>query len=680
MAKKHSIEEQVEDYAKGLFKKYNTEIFTKTESINTEIETALKNAVSKSGGKGGNTPDIKMFVESKSLERFPVVIEVKGKEGGFIKPDGNITNRKKDGAADFMSIGKYAVNGAIHYANAIIEQTDTYKNVLAVGLNGYDDNTGDRRYEAGIYYISKDNFCVPKLIGSDISLLYKKNWEKLVQMVHDSKLTEKEKEALAKESENLIENNLKTLNQMMQDDLNISVGSRVELVTGMIMAGLGVPGKVAPLEVTDLKGELGVKSHDGSIFLNRITDFLTEKDLPEDKRNLIVNDLQRVFLNRGLYKPANGESKLRKLYAHVKNDVIPYIDPGKATYLDFTGKLFNVLTEWVDIPDGGQNDVVLTPRYVTDVMARLCKVNKNSYVWDYTVGTAGFLVSSMKQMLEDAESISSLEEREEKKANIRGAQLLGIEKRPDIYLLAVLNMILMGDGTSNILQADSLKEFDGKYAQGRHKGEEFPADVFLLNPPYSAAGKGFVFVKKALSRMTHGRAAVLIQENAGSGNGLPYTKDILENNTLAASIHMSDIFRGKAGVQTAIYVFDVGIPHDINHEVIFIDMGDDGYTRQNRKKASAATNLRDTGDAAGRYEEVVDIVLGRKKKTDYFREGKEVFRDTVTLRGDDWTFNQHKKYETIPTEEDFKQTVANYLAWKIGAILKGEISIDGGAA
>ena len=62
--------------------------------------------------------------------------------------------------------------------------------------------------------------------------------------------------------------------------------------------------------------------------------------------------------------------------------------------------------------------------------------------------------------------------------------------------------------------------------------------------------------------MSSGRAAILIQENAGSGNGLPYTKEILENNTLVASIHMSDIFCGKAGVQTAIYVFDVGVRHN----------------------------------------------------------------------------------------------------------------------
>ena len=97
-------------------------------------------------------------------------------------------------------------------------------------------------------------------------------------------------------------------------------------------------------------------------------------------------------------------------------------------------------------------------------------------------------------------------------------------------------MILMGDGSTNIIMGDSLK-YDGTYQQGDMKGKKFPANKFLLNPPYSAPGKGFNFVKKALSNMTTGKAAVLIQENAGSGQGLPFTKEILESNTLLASIH-----------------------------------------------------------------------------------------------------------------------------------------------
>ncbi|MDR1042956.1 MAG: N-6 DNA methylase [Clostridiales Family XIII bacterium] len=180
-----------------------------------------------------------------------------------------------------------------------------------------------------------------------------------------------------------------------------------------------------------------------------------------------------------------------------------------------------------------------------------------------------------------------------------------------------------------------------------------------------------MFVEKALSKMTSGRAVILIQENAGSGNGLPYTKKLLENNTLLASIHMADIFHGKAGVQTAVYVFEVGKAHDTKQLVRFIDMTNDGYSRQNRKKSGLDVNLRNTDHANERYQEVVDLVNYGKKYLHYFTES-DYIEDIITLDGKDWTFAQHKKIETIPTEADFMKVVSEYLAWEVGQVLRGE--------
>ena len=670
---KRSIEEQVEDIAKKQLSE--VKYFTKTETINPEIETALKTAPSKSGGSGANIPDIKLFLETEGMRRIPVMIEVKGKKGDFIKltSEGEIDNKKKDGTENFTNINKYAVNGAVHYANAIVKHTASYKEAIAIGINGYYDESETLINEIGVYYISLDNFCIPKKVGdySDLSFLTKKNQATFIEEIDKTGLTDEEIEAKAKEYENEIEVKLKKLNQTMQDTLNISVGSRVELVTGMLMAGLGVKDKVAPLEISELKGEKGTKTHDGRVIINKIDSFLEERSLPQEKKEMIVNDLSRVFVYSDLWKPNNGESKLKSVYTSVKNDIMPIFT--SARHLDFTGKLFNVLNAWVDIPDSDKNDVVLTPRYVTELMAKLAQVNKDSFVWDYAVGSAGFLISSMKLMIKDAEErIHSPKELSEKIAEIKYKQLLGIEKRSDIYLLAVLNMILMGDGSSNIIHKDSLTEYDGKYEQGEMNGKNFPANVFLLSPPYSAPGKGFIFVKKALSKMSKGRAAILIQENAGSGNGLPYTKDILKNNTLLASIHMADIFKGKAGVQTAIYVFDVGTPHNEKQVVKFIDFSNDGYTRQNRKKSSQDANLKNTDNAFERYEEIVNLVLYGKTYLHYFTK-EQYIEDTISLEGNDWTFSQHIKLNTIPTEDDFRATIKEYLGWKVAAVLRGEI-------
>ncbi|MCL2884242.1 MAG: SAM-dependent methyltransferase, partial [Oscillospiraceae bacterium] len=646
--------------------------FSKTESINPEVDKAMREALSKSGGHGGNYPDIRLLLKAKSTKIYPIMIEVKGTRGKLVKfnAEEQIDNITKNGEPNYTAINAYAVNGAVHYAKAILDFTGTYREVIAIGLNGYKE-AGTLKTELGVYYVSADNFGLPKKVGdyADLSFLASKNFEAFIQTIEQLKLTPKEIEAQSRKIEERIETSLKALNQSMQDDLQISVGSRVELITEMIMAGLGVDGKVARLEIEDLKGQTGSKTNDGRVIINKISDFLTERDLPQEKKDMIVNDLSRVFVYSGLYMPINNESKLKTVYTRVKNEILPLFT--SSHHLDFTGKLFNVLNEWVDIPDSDKNDVVLTPRYVTTMMAKLAKVDRNSFVWDYAAGSAGFLISSMKLMIEDAEKNSKSPKILQKKiARIKIKQLLGIEKRSDIYLLAVLNMILMGDGSTNILHEDSLRDYTGKYEQGEQKNRKFPANVFLLNPPYSAAGKGFVFVKKALGKMSNGRAAVLIQENAGSGNGLPYTKELLENNTLLASIHMADIFRGKSGVQTAVYVFEVGRAHDVNQIVKFIDMSNDGYSRQNRKKSGLDVNLRNTDHANERYDEVVALVNGIKRATSYYTDA-EYIEDTIGLEGNDWTFSQHKKIDTIPTEADFMKVIGEYLAWEVGQVLRG---------
>lgn len=668
-----SIEEQVEDIAKKQLNAIKLKYFTKTESINSEIDDALRKAPSKNGGEGNNYPDIKLLLQTKSKKNIPVMIEVKGSKGALVKFDerGDIENLKKDGTPNYANIKKYAVNGAVHYADAILNYTESYSEVLAIGINGYADSTKKIVTELEVYYVSKNNFLLPKKLQAytDLSFLSENNSDNLSEEINNLSLSEAEQEKKTKDFENLIEIRLKDLNQRMHDDLNIAVGARVQLVAGLIMAALGVENRVSPLQIADLKGDMGGSSNDGQIVINKISDFLSVKNIPLEKKELIINDLKNVFIGSKIYATVNGESKIKTVYRIIKDEIMPIFT--SARHLDFTGRLFNVLNEWVAIPDGARNDVVLTPRYVCELMAKLCKVNKDSYVWDYAVGSAGFLISAMKQMIKDAEnSIKSPLELQEKILHIKGCQLLGVEIRADIYMLAVLNMILMGDGSTNILHEDSLTQFDGNYEQGNQKGEPFPANIFLLNPPYSAEGKGFVFVEKALSKMVGGRAAILIQENAGSGNGLPFTKNILAKNTLVASIHMSDIFCGKAGVQTAIYVFDVGVAHNKDNMVKFIDFSNDGYTRQNRKKSGADVNLKNTDHAIERYEEIADIVLNRKKKTHYFDDC--VIEDTINLEGKDWTYNQHRKIDTVPTEADFRKTVADYLSWKVSTLMKEE--------
>lgn len=675
-----SIEEKVEEHYKALLDDLGIRHFGKTEEINSAITKALKDADSKSGGSGANYPDIRLLLQNKTRRDIPVMIEAKGSKNKLEK-------RTTEGEIELISNGKnpnravqqFAVNGALHYGLAVLEE-GTYNEVIIVGINGTSLEEGHvKDPEAKAYYVAKKNDQVPKeLAGFDFAQMRESNIDAFYEQLDKLSLTEAEKEKLKRDKEELLEQSIKGIHQRIYDDATmktlLGTNEKLYLFCGLIMAGLTTEG-VKPLEASDFSSNDDVDENDGRIILSRTKSFLRKKKCSKDKIDMVLNYLNPVFGKRDLWKPVNGESIIKSIYKQIKSDILPLLE--SSIHLDFTGKILNSLNDWVSIENDRLNDVVLTPRFVTNLMARITRTDKDSFVWDTCMGSSGFLVSAMELMIEDAKKqIKDGKKLSEKIDHIKHNQLLGIEILGNIYILAVLNMILMGDGSSQIICGDSHKE-GPKFIQDHT--DTFPANVFLLNPPYSAPGKGLIFVEEALSQMETGYGAVLIQENAGSGQGDVYAKRLLQKNTLLASIHMpADLFNGKASVQTAIYLFQVNRPHEEDDVVLFLDFSEDGYTRQNRKKSTQKVNLRNTDHALERYDEVAAICLGKKPKTNYYTEANGlVIRDTISLGGNDWTFNQHKKIDTTPTEEDFKKTVADYLAWKVSGILRGEVALDG---
>lgn len=672
-----SIEEKVEEHYKRELDNLRIRHYGKAERINDSITKALTEASSKSGGTGTNYPDIQLLLQNSTRRDIPVMIEAKGTKNRLEK-------LTKDGDIELVSPGKnsrkaiqqFAVNGALHYGMAVLDE-GTYNEVIIIGINGTTINDGKvSDPEVKAYYVSKKNDMVPKeIVDFNFVQMKQSNIDSFFAKLDRLSLTDAEKEKLKRDKEELLERSIKDIHQKIYDDVNIktllSTNEKLYLFCGLIMAGLTTEG-VRPLEVSDFYSNDDIRNNDGSLILTRTESFLRKKRCPEDKINMVLNYLKPVFEKRDLWKPVNGESIIKPIYKQIKQEIIPLLE--SSIHLDFTGKILNSLNDWVSIENDKLNDVVLTPRFVTTLMARITHTNRDSFVWDTCMGSSGFLVSAMEIMIDDAKRhIRDTQFLNDKIEHIKHNQLLGIEILGNIYILAVLNMILMGDGSSQIICGDSHKE-GPKFIQS-HK-DTFPANVFLLNPPYSAPGKGLIFVDEALSRMQAGYGAVLIQENAGSGAGDVYAKRLLQKNTLIASIHMpDDLFSGKSSVQTAIYLFQVNRPHEVDDVVTFIDFSEDGYTRQNRKKSTQKVNLRNTDHALERYDEVAAICLGKRPRTSYYTEANGlVIRDTVSLDGDDWTFNQHKKIDTTPTENDFKAAVADYLRWKTSMIMQSEVN------
>lgn len=669
-----SIEPNIADLANGWLKSYKLPYKLEQESVNAEIDKALQDYYSKNGGTGANRPDAKILLQNKNLEYFPILIEYKGYKDKLVKldTDGQVENRTSKNEPNYKNINSYAVNGAVHYANALLHHT-SYTDIIAIGMTGYKDETGKIHHTIGVYYVSKSNLGAGQKVGeyTDFSFLDPKNFDSFTDKVKTLQLTQEELDKLKEQREKEIDQTLSKLNQHIFDnEKGISEKDRVYLVAASIMATIGVPNKVSFLDKSELKSSTEKGNTDGDIILRKIKAFLDEKKIPLEKKDFVIRALDNTLTTANINKVENGESQLKRVFTKIVDDLGIYYKIGLTT--DFTGKLFNEMYGWLGFSQDKLNDVVLTPSYVANLLVKLARVNKDSYVWDFATGSAGLLVAAMNEMLNDAkENIKSPQELIQKEISIKAEQLLGLELLPDIYMLAILNMILMGDGSSNILNIDSIKDFDGKYGFGK-TDSKFPADAFILNPPYSASGNGMNFVEKALGMMNKGYGAIIIQYSTGSGKAVDYNKRILAKHTLLASIKMPiDVFIGKASVQTQIYVFKVNEKHHKDDIVKFIDFSNDGYARSNRKKSSS--NLKDVDRAQERYQEVVDLVRFGKSKLNILTESEYYEGHIDPNNGADW--NQTAKIDTKPTIQEFKKTVSDYLSWDITTLL-GQNSVE----
>ncbi len=167
-----SVEPNVADLANGWLKSYGLDYKLEQESLNSEIDQALNDYASKNGGGGGNRPDAKLLLRDKNLVDYPILIEYKGYKDRLVKLDSNgeVANKNAKNEPDYKAINSYAVNGAVHYANALLHYT-SYTDIIAIGMTGYYDELGKLQYQIGVYMFPRTILALDRrLINILISL------------------------------------------------------------------------------------------------------------------------------------------------------------------------------------------------------------------------------------------------------------------------------------------------------------------------------------------------------------------------------------------------------------------------------------------------------------------------------------------------------------------------------
>ncbi|MCQ2593492.1 MAG: SAM-dependent methyltransferase [Treponema sp.] len=665
-----TLENDVNDFVKKSLENIGLEKhkdFNEESSMSDYMKEALKGSAKTKNKTNFGKPDFHIEKYKIKNDVIPVVFEDKLHTNKLIA-------QNADGIKDDeKAISAFAVNGAIYYATQMIA-SGNYNEVIAIGVAG--DSSDD--VKINVYFVYGSSFKAIKQMSKYQTFDFLENQTTFDNFYRDCTLTDADKHELLIRSKAELSTYAKELNKLMHNH-NIIAPQRVLYVSGMLLSMQDIKDELKGLIPDDLKFSSNTDNRDGLLITNQINSFLKAKGIPEEKRKLMIASFNEISKDKQRDEPTKlfpQVSKLLKeetsankqIFVYIYENIYKQIDAFSKN-LDIMGELYSEFLKYA-LGDGKELGIVLTPPYVTKMMAQILNITYKNKVMDLATGSAGFLISSMELMINSAneEFTKGSSKAKEIIEDIKKNRLLGVELNAEMFTLAATNMILRGDGSSNIQKGSSFDKPDSLYTG-------FNADRILLNPPFTFEENGMPFITYGLDRMQKGGlGAIIIQDSAGSGKAVKSNQQILKNHTLVASIKMPvDLFQPMAGVQTSIYIFEAGTPHDYEKTVKFIDFSNDGYKRTSR-------SLIEQDEPIKRYSDIIKIFKSGKNAKSKIEANWDLdatyTEDFITDSGTDWNFGAHIKIDTKPTLEDFKKTVADYLAWEVSNIIKNNAEND----
>lgn len=594
-----------------------------------EIDEALKTASKSKTGNAGY-PEYCGVVKD-----FILVIEDKASLDKHLYKDG-----KGLISQDVKEVRNYAVNGALFYARHLAANT-SYNKVLAIGVSGNEKHhriTPVFVNERDDYQELSDMETFISFNESNIDEFY------LKEILHEETDVEKTTAEILKDAAELHEY-LRTYGQLTTEQKPL-------VVSGIMLALREIDYKT--FSIDSLIGDTVVT--DGQKIYDAIKSNLQRANVtPDTKREKLLSQFSVI---KDTPKINEVEEKLGKTplkhYTEFLNKSIfqniKYHDSAE----DYLGRFYGEFMSYSG-GDGQTLGIVLTPKHITELFCELVQLKPNDKVIDPCCGTAGFLIAAMHKMVKMTDD-------ENQRRSIKRDQLFGIEQQPYMFTIATTNMILRGDGKSNLHNLDFLKQNPN---QIQLKG----CTVGMMNPPYSQGTKQdpdqyeISFTQHLLDSLAESaRAVVIIPQSSVTGKSKEeqnIKNNILKHHTLEGVITLNKNTFYGVGTNPCIAVFTAGIPHDKNHICKFINFEDDGFV------VSKHIGLEETASAKDKRQHLLDVWFGRIEA-----ETKFCVETTIEAE-DEWLHAFYYFNDEIPSEKDFENTMADYLTFEFNMITHG---------
>lgn len=396
---------------------------------------------------------------------------------------------------------------------------------------------------------------------------------------------------------------------------------------------------------------------ENSAFLKSYKDYLKAEDLAK----YLVDTAEMEFKNSGIQDQklrivkasyefikidsslSTKDGVLREIITDIHDNINTFIRTHE--YFDVLGQLYIEFLRYANSDKG--LGIVLTPPHVTEFMAELGEVNKDSVVYDSCTGTGGFLVSAMNLMIKDAK------DDQDKIKHIKQHQLFGVEYQAHIFALACSNMFIHQDGKTNILKGSC---FDKEIIETI---KEFNPTVGLLNPPYKSEKNDIEELEFILSNLEcieqGGKCVAIVPMSsalAQKGKILELKKKLLKQHTLDAVLSMPDelFFNSNVGVVACIMVFTAKRPHPKGKKTFFGYFKNDGFVKRKNKGRI---------DLYAKWETIKETwIRAYMNKEDI--AGLSVNR--VVASEDEWCAEAYMETDySILSEEDFIKSIKEFV-------------------
>lgn len=588
-----------------------------------EIQEALKTA-SKRGTKSAGFPE---FV-AKSKD-FIIVIEDKAETNKQ-----RLYCEKNPTKLDLTTnaITDYAENGALHYAKHIVENT-SFNKIFAFGCSG-----GEKHHIIRPIFVDKRGYT----LLDEVENFENFNEKNITKYYKEIVLNETPDEVI--EIEEVLEKS-KELNELLTSRGNVR-DSEKPLVVSAILLALNENEDIDQL----LKGDK--YQNDGKIINDAVCCNL-QRIRVERRRDAIMHQFNFIKDRPNLNEEDEnlGKTPLKYFTEYIKEKIFPAISEN---HEDILGFFYGEFIKYSG-GDGQSLGIVLTPKHITELFCDLLEITDKDKVLDPCAGTGSFLISAMNRMLD-------LTKTQEEKDFIKQNNLHGIEIKEDMFSIATTNMILRGDGKTNLICADFLKQDPKKLRKNKYT-------VGMMNPPYSlrknketAHLSEIHFVKHLLDSLDdNARCGVIVPQSAMVGKNKEdndIKKEILKNHTLEGVISLDgDTTFYRIGTIPCIAIFTANKPHPKEKRCKFINFEDDGYILRKH------TGIVKTERAIERKEYLLKCWNDQIDAPSKFMV-KSTIEDT-----DEWLHAFYYFNDEIPQVEEFQKTMNDYMDFEFNMIV-----------